>query len=664
MLSLNFYSDFWRKHKVVVLSVFLFGLVFCIFSPALKGDFLFYDENDEIRFEPHVNTGLTWENISWAFTSLKHSNWYPVNWLSHMLDCEIFGMDAWGHHLTSILIHASNTVLVLIVLYLLTGFVWRSLIVALLFGIHPMRVESVAWICERKDVLSLFFWLLATLAYWRYARAIRNGETKPFRFYWLTFLFFVMGLMSKAMLVTFPFFLLLLDYWPLNLWNSRSKTRLLSEKIPFLAMSVVCSWLVCQAQQLGNLAGEGGTLSLYDKIGNSAISYARYVGKFFFLENYSVFIPRPDHWPVLAVLFSLCFIIVMTVMSVKSRRTMPYLMLGWCWFLVVLLPVIGLIGINGGDRSIAIRYTYIPMIGFVFALVWMIAEKIHHQKHRVTALSAVLVFLCFCAIRTRSEITHFKNDISVWSHTVAVTKGENNWQAHYCLGTVLGNHVGDDAALKEFQKSVSLNPNNPEAQLSLGATLEHKYRLDEALICFEKALSLKPNWESAEFYCGVIWQAKGNLMKASSYFHKAFTNGYDTMRCNTCLDQIIMAQTQSKESLEILKNDFAANPDRFEAQNNLAWLLATSPDETVRNGEEAIKLAKRACELTSYRATVCVGTLSAAYAEAGDFDAAIKTSELACSMAEKSGDQNILQKNRQLLDSFQNRMPYYELPQK
>lgn len=647
---------------MVLLSVLLFGLVIWTFAPSLGCHFLFYDENDEIIYEPHVNTGLSLENVTWAFTTLNHSNWNPLKWLSHMIDCEFYGLDPWGHHLTSVLIHAGNCVLVFVVLRMMTGALWRSLLVAMLFGLHPLRVESVAWICERKDVLSLFFWLLTLLAYTKYVQHLKQENGQPLKFYILALLFFVCGLMSKAMLVTMPFVLLLLDYWPLELWRQKSRFRLLMEKLPFLVLAILGSWLVFKAQQLGGTTQEMSNLTIGDKMGNALISYVRYLGKFVWPENLSIYYPHPGHWPTFKVLFAGTLILGISATAFKLRQQRPYLLVGWLWYLGTLVPVIGLIQLM--SQSMANRYTYIPMIGFVICLVWGLKDLTEGWKNKTAILLVIGISIgVACVGRTRKEISFFKDDVTIWSHAVDVTEGENNWQAHFCLGTVLENHLGEDAALKEYQKSVSLNPDCAGSQLSLGSVLGHKNRFDEAFDHFEKALILKPNWERVEYDCGIIWFCKGYMQRAITCFNKALVDGYDRSQCEKFLETTAKVQTEARESLKKLKADWIANPNQFETCNNYAWLLSTSPDEVVRNGVEAVRIAKRACELTNYHVTVCIGTLSAAYAEAGDFEAAIKTSEIACSMAKNDGDQNILRSNQRLLELFRNRMHYYNLPE-
>jgi hypothetical protein len=298
----RFAFDLCNLRSALLVSLLLFVLVVWVFLPSLQGSFLVHDEYSYITGNPHINTGLTSDNIDWAFGSIENDNWHPLTWISHMIDVQFYGLNPWGHHLTSILIHAFNTVLVFLVFRGMTGAGWRSLMVAGLFGLHPLNVESVAYISERKNVLSTLFWLLAMWTYTRFARetTVTGGKVKIF--YGLTLLFFAMGLMSKAMLVTLPFVFLLLDYWPLKRWEQKDKWSLILEKIPFVLLTAFVSAISYFAQQKGNAMQEMASLPFSDHLGNSLISYLRYLGKFFWPENLCTFYPHPGHLSMAIVL--------------------------------------------------------------------------------------------------------------------------------------------------------------------------------------------------------------------------------------------------------------------------------------------------------------------------------------------------------------------------
>jgi len=575
-----------------------------------------------------------------------------------MLDCEVYGLKPWGHHLTSVLIHALNSVLVFVVFRKMTGAMWRSFALALLFGLHPLRVQSVTWICERKDVLSLFFWLLTVLAYTQYARAGQKENGKVIRFYGLALLFFSLGLMSKAMLVTLPFVLLLLDYWPLEFYRIKSWKRLVMEKLPFLALTIANCWITFKAQQEGGITDEMRSLPMSDRVGNALVSYVRYLGKFFWPEPLSIYYPHPGHWPMLQVMGAGLFVFGMSMIVILLRRRMPYLLVGWFWYLGTLIPVIGLVQLL--SQSMADRYTYIPVIGFTLLLVWVVADLTRRWRCQLVKLLVPSgVIMAACVLKTRHEISFFNNDITLWRHAVVVTENEYNWCPHYSLGTVLWKVSLDDAC-KEFQESVRINPNYAQSQNSLGATLSNLGRFDEAMVHLQKALELKPDWSLAWFNCGTVFLNKGELGKAIRHFKKAVDYEPGNAKFRNALAGVLEFEQQNEKAASELREAVRRNPDRADFLNNFAWLLATNPDAKSRNGVEAVQLAERACQLTHYQTTAAVNTLAAADAEAGHFEEAITNAQLACSLALKSGDEVLLRKSEKMLNLFRMHLPYYE----
>ncbi|HMD53395.1 MAG TPA: hypothetical protein VKJ65_02460, partial [Phycisphaerae bacterium] len=314
-----------------------------------------------------MNSGLTWSNIVWAFGHADKANWYPLTWISHMMDFDTFESEPFGHHLTNVLLHAANGILLFLVLKRMTGALWRSFIVATLFALHPLRVESVAWISERKDVLSAFFGLAALWTYVRYIEETKNQNGRVKYFYWLTLLFFACSLMSKAMLVTFPFVLLLLDFWPLQRLDVSSIRRLLLEKIPFLLLVLPVSIVAFIAQKNGRELVLNLPWSF--RIETVFINYLRYVLKMFWPSDLSVLYPWPDSWPLIELLAAVVFVFGISIAVLILRRSHPYLLVGWFWYLGTLVPVIGLIPLGG--QSMANHYSYFPMIGILVALIWL-----------------------------------------------------------------------------------------------------------------------------------------------------------------------------------------------------------------------------------------------------------------------------------------------------
>ena len=453
----KFAHGLWRLKKPALLSLFLFGVVVWVFWPSLHCNFLFWDDSADVIYEPHVNTGLSWKNTAWAFCTLEHCNWYPLNWLSHMLDCEIYGLDPWGHHLTSVLIHALNSVLIFLVFRKMTGATWRSLAMAFLFGLHPLRVQSVTWVCERKDVLSLFFWMLTLLAYAQFAQECKKENGRVIGFYSLALLFFGLGLMSKAMLVTLPFVLLLLDYWPLERYQTKGRSAIVDGKTSISRAGIADSWITLKAQQDAGLTEEMNNLPLSDKTGNALIAYVRYIGKFFWPDKLSIYYPHPGHWPLFKVSCAGLIVLGVSIMVVSLRRRMPYMLVGWFWYLGTLVPVIGLVQLL--SQSMADRYTYIPVIGFTLFLVWPLKDLTNGWRYKPAIFLVIGASIMIAyAIKTRHEIGFFKDDVTLWRHAVAVTKNEYNWSPHLALGSVLMSAGQQDDALDEFQESVRINP--------------------------------------------------------------------------------------------------------------------------------------------------------------------------------------------------------------
>jgi tetratricopeptide (TPR) repeat protein len=661
-------NSFYGTAGVFLICLLFFGLTAWVFAPALKTSFLLFDEAGELLLNTHMNSGLGWHNLRWALFSLEYSNWYPLTWISHMLDFKLFGSNPWGHHLTSVLIHAANGILLFLALKQMTGAPWRSLIVAGLFALHPLRVESVAWISERKDVLSAFFGLLALWMYACFARESKAQGGRPKLFYGLTLLFFALGLMSKSMLVTFPFLLLLLDFWPLERWRQNGKWRLVLEKIPFFLLVVPVSIAVYFAQK------GGGQFLLRFPLGfrleTALMGYARYLGKMFWPTDFSVLYPYPDHWPVGGLLLAAVLILGMSVLAYVLRRQRPYLLVGWFWYLGTLVPVIGLITL--GAQSMSNRYTYLPMIGILLLLVWAVEDLSKRSRRRTVLMAAVAaVILGVCISRTRGEIVYWQNDATLWSRAVAVTK--NNFMACYCLGVALS-HTNQVEELAEFQKSVDIYPDYTESQRELAILMSNSGRLSESIVHFEKAIQLDPQncWTYhglglTLFKMGRTSDAVPPLLKAveidpqdASYkdhlTEVLFFSGHQADIDSNFLATVRSDPAGFSHFLEAVNSD----TNHFILFNNMAWRFAAFPDPKLRNGKYAVRLATRACEMTGYKTNNCVVTLAVAYAEDSRFDDAISTAQLACSLASAAGQPELLKQNQALLELFRSHQPYHE----
>jgi protein O-mannosyl-transferase len=527
-----------------------------VYSPVRHYGFVDFDDNEYFFNNPHVLSGLTLENIHWAFTTSDTGNWHPLTWLSLMLDAAVFGAAATAPHLINVLLHMSNAILVFLLFRQLTGALVRSAILALIFALHPLHVESVAWVAERKDVLSSFFGLLALLSYASYAsdKGASPGSsilTRPVTFSFALF-FFICGLMSKSMVITLPFVMLLLDYWPLQRFSLPSAKRLFIEKIPYFVLIVVDAVLTFLAQRAGNAVTPLARFPLDMRIENVFVSYARYLGKIIWPFDLATPYEPLGHWPIPIVVLSIVLFIALCVAAVRLRKRFPYAFTGWFWFAGMLVPVIGLVQI--GAQSMADRYVYLPIIGILLIVVWGVAEfYAQHPAPRGAVIFGIAVFCFACAVRARNQVGVWRDDGTLFSHALAVTM--NNNVASHNLGywyektgqadkamdyyfdadqlasrdpAKLYNAANAFAkmghwheAIKIYRRALELSPNQPDILNNLGFALAQNKQLPDAAVCFEKVLALEPDSADAHNNLATILFMEGNLEDAATQFSKA-----------------------------------------------------------------------------------------------------------------------------------------------
>ncbi|MFC1532333.1 tetratricopeptide repeat protein [Thermodesulfobacteriota bacterium] len=505
-----------------------------LFLPVKNHEFIDYDVHDYVIDNPNVRKGITYNGILWAFTHTVSGNWHPITLLSHMLDCELYGLNPKGHHISNLLFHIANTVLLFLVLMRMTCAIWMSAFVAALFAIHPLHVESVAWIAERKDVLSTFFWMLAIYAYMHYI------ERPCIRRYIPILLFFAMGLMSKPMLVTLPFFLLLLDYWPLRRFdfggsrnadeshdtdsiNLKSQMirlfHLTLEKVPLLAISTVACIITILAQQSWGAVRTLETFPLNIRIANSLISYICYIGKMIWPHKLAVFYPHPgDAISLLQATGSALTLAFITVLVFRIARQYPFLTVGWFWYLGILLPVIGLIQV--GDQKMADRYTYVPIIGLFIILAWGCHSLSKNWRYRKIILTLLAGFaLSYSAIFTRAQLHHWNNSIALFEHALDVTS--NNYIAHYNLGIIQSRFENPREAVRHFSEALKIDPESSDAHFNLGYIFTLKDDIRKAIYHYHEALRIDPDHERAHNDLGVAFIKMGKLKDAISHFSEA-----------------------------------------------------------------------------------------------------------------------------------------------
>jgi Flp pilus assembly protein TadD len=607
----------------VVLCLLLAAVTLVVYWPVARYDFVNYDDPDYFTSNAHVQTGLTLPNTVWSFSTRQTANWHPLTWLSLMLDAELFGKGPFGPHFTNLLFHLANTVLVFLLLRRLTAANWRSALVAALFALHPLHVESVAWISERKDVLSTFFGLLTLLFYAGYAQrvtsdgwpafaALRRGEqvtgieeTTPAPgslrvtchaslFYGLALLFFALGLMSKPMLVTLPLVMLLLDWWPLGRVSSVecrvSRARhLVVEKIPFFILSMISCVVTFIVQQKGGAVVTLMKISLAGRIENAFVSYARYLGKTFWPVNLAVLYPHPIHWDAGLVVFSLTLVIGLSVAAVWLGRRFPFAFTGWFWFVGTLVPVIGLVQV--GIQSLADRYTYVSLIGVFTILVWGLGAVCACRRvPRPLIILLSMTVLVACAFRTRDQLRHWQNDETLFRHALAVTK--NNYLAYNNLGTWLSKNGQIAEAMDCFHKSLQINPDDSDVLYNLGNTFAKLGNWDEAINNYKRALQIIPNQPDILDNLGFAFAAKKQFADAIACFEAALKLNPDSADAHNNLATVLFIQKRLDEAIRHFREALRITPENPQIYSNLGDALVKQGQtaEAMRCYQEALRL--------------------------------------------------------------------------
>ena len=739
----------WRAPAVCLA---LAAITFAVFGQTLTHQFIDYDDGEYVHDNPMVARGLTLKGLVWAFTRTYASNWHPLTWLSHMLDCQLFGLNPAGHHLTNVLLHTATVIALFLVLRQMTGAFWRSAFVAAVFAIHPLRVESVAWIAERKDVLSGLFFMLAIGAYVHYARR----PWSPAR-YGLVMVLFALGLMCKPMLVTLPVVLLLLDYWPLQRTKPRKLSGLVLEKLPLLALSAASCVVTLLAQSKAIQPAE--SLSLPLRLANALATCMVYPGQMVWPAGLAVFYPYPHNGlPAWELALAGMLLSGLSAVALEQRRKQPWILMGWLWYLVMLLPVAGVIQV--GDQAHADRYTYLPQIGIYVAVTWLVAEwGAKRQVSRVVfggLMAGVVAGLMVCAAK---QTTYWKNTETLW--TRAMTRTTGNYVAHVSLGNVLLQKGKADEAIIQYQKALQIRSNYADAHLNLGNAFHQEGRMDEAVTQYQQALEFKPDDtgahnnlgnvlleegrvdeaaiqyqqalelkpDDAETHCnlgtalnkkGRVDEAigqylealkinpryaevqynlanaldrKGSMNEAITHYREALKIKPDYAEAHNRLGSVLLQTGSVDEAITECQNalqfkplfaearynlgrafvrkgrpDEAISqyqmalqiePDDMTAQNNLAWLLATCPRASLRNGDKAVELARQANGLTGGKNPILLRTLAAAFAEAGRFSEAVETAQRALQLAGAQSNAELAGKLQFELKLYQAGSPFH-----
>jgi len=679
-------SEQSHKYRIFCIYLVLAAITFIVYARTLTCDFVNLDDDIYVTDNQYVKAGLTSQSVLWAIKSPRIAFWHPLTMFSHMLDCQLFGLNPKWHHLVNLLFHTANTLLLFAVLNSMTAALWQSAFVAAAFALHPLHVESVAWISERKDVLSTLFWFLTMAAYLRYAR--RTG----FTWYIVTLLLFALGLMAKPMLVTLPFVLLLLDYWPLKrlTYYPLSAIRYpLFEKLPFIVLSAAFGIITVFAQQAKGVKRLDVPLTV--RLADAAFAFLAYIEKMFWPARLAVFYPRHAGKPHLlyAALVAALLLGISAVLILLARKR-KYLFVGWFWYLGTLVPVSGLIKVGSGTFAMADRYTYVSLTGLFIIIAWGLADLTAKWRYRKPALIlSALAVLSALSVSTFIQLQYWRNSITLFEHALNVTTA--NSTAHYNLACALGSQGRYDDAISHYRQALLIKPDDSATYYSLGFALQIKNKLDEAITHYRRALQLDPDYANAHYSLGSALQLQGKLDEAVTHYRRALRLKPNDLEALCNLGEILASQNKFDEAINCFRQVLHAKsddpkaaynlaltfqlqgkldeaitnyhqalriaPDSVEAAANLAWLLATHPDPKIRDANQAVTLAEHATDLTHRRNAMVLNALAAAYASAGRFDKAVTTAQTALDLAATDRNDRLADQLLRQLQSYKQGKP-------
>jgi tetratricopeptide (TPR) repeat protein len=578
----------------------LFILTWAVFIQTLRYDFVNYDDPSYVYQNTRIIGGINAANVAWAFTHVHSENWHPLTTITHMLDCQLHGLNAGWHHFTNVLLHCSAVVLLFVALARMTGALWRSAFVSAVFAVHPLHVESVAWIAERKDVLSAFFFMLTLVAYLYYTRSPSVGR------YLTMALGVVLGLMSKPMLVTLPFILLLLDYWPLGRFEARGSNtgrqliRLVLEKIPLITLSAASSMVTFLAQR--GAIGWTEQLPVPTRISNALVAYVIYIRQMFWPTRLAVFYPHPENrLPALEISLALILLVGITTAALVFRKKAPYFVTGWLWYLGMLVPVIGLVQV--GWQGHADRYTYLPQIGLYIVVTWAVTDLTRSWRFQRIALGvAALIVVGALSWRCWLQTSYWRDSETLFTHALAVTS--NNDVALNNLGIIFLKKGQLDDAISKFQGAIDLRPENAPAHDNLAKALLKKGQVAEAMVHYRKFLEIEP----------------------------------ENVEARNTLGTALIQQGHVKEAIDQWQDALAIQPENGNAASNLAWVFATCPEDSIRDGTRAVELGEKALRISGGKIPMIYRVLAAAYAESGRFAQAVETAQRGTELATTQGN--------------------------
>jgi protein O-mannosyl-transferase len=643
------------RAQAVVVCLSLTAITWLVFRQTLRHDFVNFDDHVYVYDNPLVTRGLTINGLVGAFTHAHARNWHPLTTISHMLDCQLYGLNAGGHHFTNLLLHTIAVLLLFRVLRVTTKALWPSAFVAALFAIHPLHVESVAWVSERKDVLSAVFFMLTLAAYVRYGRAPSPGR------YFIVALMFTLGLMSKPMLVTVPFVLLLFDYWPLRRfdnvpllkssggvvgWLNRRPNYLFLEKTPLLVLSGLSCLVTIRVQDPAT--GLLEQLPFTWRLNNALLSYIEYVRQTFWPARLAVFYPHPNNaLSIWQVTVATTFLLALSAIAILLRKKRPYVLAGWFWYIGMLVPVIGIVQI--GEQGHADRYTYLPHIGLFLLIVWTAADfstawRLRRAYLWLVATTTIAVLSYGAAVQT----SFWKNSEELWNRTLSVTS--NNDFAHNNLGFLYLRRGELDKAISHFETALKIRSGSSQTRYNLGTALvqtnlanalAREGRPEEAVMHYEEAIKLRPDYGDAYYNFGSVLFQQGRIDDAIAQWRKALAIQPDDAEAHTSLGNAFLQKGWPEKAIVHYQKALEIDPREVNACNNMAWVLATSSDPSIRNGAMAVSLAEQAVEVSGGKDAIFFRTLAASYGESGKFADAIATAEKGRKIAISRGDSQL-----------------------
>jgi tetratricopeptide (TPR) repeat protein len=633
--------------RTVLICVVLASATFVAFEGVRSNGFVNFDDDKYVTGNEYVQKGLNFESIKWAFTTRYQGNWHPLTWLSHLADSSVFGMKPAGHHFVSVGFHIANVILLFLILKKMTGAVWLSAFVAAVFGLHPLGVESAAWVAERKNVLSTFFAFLTIWAYFRYSQ--KPGLSR----YVMVAILFTAGLLSKSMLVTLPFVLILLDYWPIGRFNElkglRWFSRAIADKAPFLALSAIFCAVTYLAQVNAGAAADMVSMPLDFRVSNALVSYIRYIGKIFCPTSLAALYPLDiKGYPLWQVIACLVLLLILTAAVIVERRRHRFLLTGWLWFIGTLVPVIGLVQV--GVQSMADRYMYLPGIGIYIIVAWLAGEATtkYRLPKAVPATAGAMILIVLLLI-TRNQVGYWKDSESLFKHALDVTTNNYIMQSNY--GEALRRRGHLDEAIENFTQALALNPGWINAHEKLAGALQEKGFDAEAILEFELVLRARPDKIETR-------NAYGQMLVKLKQYNKAIEQFNEVLiadpRRISALNNLYEAGVESgklDKVQDVLWGLQIRYPNNFEFCQKAGLIYGLQG-----NIDAAIEQLEKACRLSDYQAAEPLAFLSQAYAAKKDMKRAVETAQKAIEVAQKQGKENVAAQVRASLESYQREM--------